>query len=131
MKNVRKKALLSLLLLPILTTSAHSAFDRFSIHSRGNCAGFNESISWEYGNSRMLLTYSKHINPKKSYSCYFNSGGWANTWRSAALHFAEGYGDWAVWGYHYGRDRRGNEIFYGETYSVDCSGYNGWWDHDK
>jgi len=127
-----KKILLPLfLLMPILTSPSHAAFDRFSIHSRGNCVGFNESISWEWGHSRTLLTYTSHTHPQKKYSCYFNSGGWSDTWRSAALHINEGYGGWSVRGYHYGKDQRGNQIFYGETFSEDCGGYNGWWDHNE
>jgi hypothetical protein len=116
-----------LVLFPI--SGAYAGFAGFTMHSRANCAGFNESISWHFGHSYNLITYSKHTSPKASYGCYFNSGGWNKTWRSAACHFAEGYGGWHVIGYHYTRDDNGwNEQLLKITEADDCNIYDGWWD---
>lgn len=112
----------------LLSMPIYAGFKEFTMHSRANCGGFNESISWHFNHSYNLLTYSLHTNPKVKYSCRFNSGGWDTTWRSAACHFAEGYGGWHVDGYHYTRDDRGNERLLKVTSVDDCAIYDGWWD---
>lgn len=112
----------------LFSSSTHAGFAAFTMHSRANCGGFNESISWHFGHSYNLLTYSRHTNPKANWGCYFNSGGWDDTWRSAACHFAEGYGGWHVTGYHYTRDNNYNERLMEITEADDCNIYDGWWD---
>jgi len=128
-KTLSLPAIICLIASSCLPVLSHAGFDAFTMHSRANCGGFNESISWHWGHPNKLLTYSRHTHPKASYSCYVDSGGCEMTWRSAACHFAEGYGGWHVIGTHYGLapDRK-TMIVLAITEADDCSIYDGWWD---
>ncbi len=61
----------------------------------------NESISWHLGHSYNLKTVSIHVNDHMSPSGHLIETGWENTWRSAAVHWGEGTGNWRVEGSHY------------------------------
>jgi hypothetical protein len=128
MKNQPKKLHIAVLSISFITHS-YAGFHEFTMHSRANCGGFNESVSWHYNHSYNLITYSAHTNPKAIYSCNMHSGGWAITWRSAALHFAEGYGGWHVVGHHWITPDNGrSQILLSVTVADDCNIYDGWWD---
>lgn len=119
--------------LSIFTFSAHAGFHGFTMHSRANCAGFNESISWEFNKYRYLQTFSQHNDTagKAHWSCNLNTG-WQYTWRSAAYHYKEGYssnGDrWHVEGQHWGLNAYNEPVRYDLTSADDCNIYDGWWD---
>lgn len=118
-------------LLLSVSLSANAGFWGFTMHSRANCVGFNESISWHAGHSYYLMTYSHHVSTKPAnwWVCRINTPMEA-TWRSAAYHYAEGYkdGEWKVTGAHYTRNAAGNAVLMMMTFGHDCAGYNGWWD---
>jgi hypothetical protein len=114
--------------------SAHAGFHSFTMHSRANCGGFNESVSWEFNKSYWLLTNSVHINTKKK-----GDGGcnlWSHsqvtaTWRAAAFHTFEAYlvDKWVVYGAHYtSRNNGKSAAFMAKTTAIDCNIYDGWWD---
>lgn len=107
---------------------SYAGFEAFTMHSRANCVGFNESVSWHWNHPRDLITWTTHQNSKATYSCEFNSGGWSRTWRAAALHFSEGYGGWYVRGFHWGLNRNLDPVKLADTEAVDCNIYDGWWD---
>ena len=129
MRNIAKILMFS---SALVCSAANAGFQEFTMHSRANCGGFNESISWHFNHSYWLLTNSVHVKPNGNYSCNF----WSNdritlTWRSAACHFAEGYltDNWIVYGTHYTSNDGGKStVFMAKTYATDCSIYNGWWD---
>ena len=125
---MNKKILLPLLLL--IPISSHAGFWEFTMHSRANCVGFNESISWHFKHEYWLLTNSYHSNPKAAYTCNFWSApNFEVTSRSAALHFAEGYGGWHVIGSHWTTPDRGRTSqLMAKTDAIDCNIYDGWWD---
>jgi hypothetical protein len=97
-----------------------------TIHSRANCFGNNESISWDLTHDYILNTRSDHYY--KGVYQHSIVTGWRNTWRSAAVHWAEGFNDWKVHGRHYIAYKLGDVIPLGEEWVSDCSIYNGWWD---
>lgn len=86
--------LIKIVSLSLLSVSSvtYAGFDAFTMHSRANCAGFNESVSWHWKHRTNLITWTIHTHSQAPFPCEFNSGGWSNTWRAAALHYAEGYG---------------------------------------
>lgn len=108
----------------------YAGFHEFTMHSRANCGGFNESISWHFKHEYWLLTFSHHFNPKATWQCNFwSSRNFERTWRAAALHFAEGYGGWSVEGSHWTTPDRGRtSILMAKTDATDCNIYDGWWD---
>lgn len=112
-------------------SNGYAGFWAFTMHSRANCVGFNESVSWHFGHSYMLMTYSNHSSTKPSnwWKCRINTP-FENTWRSAAYHYAEGLeGDeWTSIGSHYTKNAQGNVVLLMQTEGTDCSGYDGWWD---
>lgn len=128
-RNIKKITGLTLL---TVTLNSHAGFQQFTMHSRANCGGFNESISWHYKHTYWLLTNSVHVNPSKSWSCnLWSDYAVTATWRSAAYHWAEGYllDKWEVYGTHYtSKDKGKSVIILAQTKATDCNIYNGWWD---
>lgn len=124
-----KQKLKLVLFASILSSSiANAGFHEFTMHSRANCKGFNESISWHFLNPYYLMTYTRHSNPKAAWGCNFNSP-MQQTWRSAAVHYAEGYGGWHVVGSHYYKDSVSGALrLLRITEADDCNIYDGWWD---
>jgi hypothetical protein len=96
-------------------------------HSRANCFGNNESISWDLTGSHMLRTLSYHMPPDNTEPCNLDTG-WENTWRSAAVHFLEGTGWWTVFGTHYIRENNEERFLQMESV-MDCAIYDGWWEY--
>lgn len=111
-----------------LSMSAHSGFYAFTMHSRANCVGFNESVSWHFNHPNYLITWSQHSHADVPFQCNLNSDGWRKTWRAAAYHYAEGYGGWYVLGNHWTMNDRGDPVKLAVTDAVDCNIYDGWWD---
>lgn len=99
-----------------------------TIHSRANCGGFNESISWHATGKYWLETISLHASPNPSLSHKYSSNK-AFTWRSASCHFAEAWAGngWLVYGQHWISSNGRNWEILGYTEAQDCSLYDGWW----
>lgn len=116
--------------LVFATNIGYAGAVALTYHSRANCVGFNESISWHLGHEYNLYTYSQHYQ-------YSNYGSllqghdtfdnWHLTWRSAAYHTNEGYGGWKVWGVHK-MIVNGLQKTVATTFATNCNIYNGWWD---
>lgn len=123
----------------MLSTVAHSGAKDLTWHSRANCSGFNESITWHLGHSYDLRTISYHDN---TFNDNYDHGlvapntdpesgvTYINTWRSAAYHAKEAYynHEYKVHGRHWIRENR-RVYKLGETWAEDCNIYDGWWDH--
>ena len=120
------KHLKNLVLVVLLSVYLNATAGTVTItyHSRANCVGFNESISWRLGYSYWFQTFSQHINSSLNHTL---NTGQALTWRSAAYHATEGYGGWTVIGTHYFWN--GAQWLQINTRATDCSIYDGWWDH--
>jgi hypothetical protein len=101
-------------------------------HSRANCAGFNESITWQLGHSYWWRVISLHYASIGDTLPHHSLDTGKNfTWRAAAYHAKEAYssrGDkWFVAGYHF-IYLNGRETLDTTTLATDCSIYDGWWD---
>jgi hypothetical protein len=99
-------------------------------HSRANCAGFNESVSWWLGHPDYRQVHSFHYVTTQGPMAHVLDTGMSHTFRAAAYHAAEAYssrGDkWYVRGVHY--YKQGNQAVVGAmTEAVDCAIYDGWW----
>ncbi len=125
-----KKAILSLLFICIWT-SANAAVNILTHHSRANCGGFNESISWELNHNWWLFVSSQHINIQTGAVIHVLSSGWQLTWRNAMYHYPEPSWGWAwrVHGQHYMLMSNGQGFLAAEEDVSDCSIYDGWWNH--
>lgn len=102
-------------------------------HSRANCGGFNESVTWHLGHSYWWRVESHHyLSLGDDKPDHILNTGKNFTWRAAAYHAAEGYssrGDhWYVLGYHFYYPN-GLEVLDAVTLAIDCGLDGGWWDH--
>ena len=118
-----------ILILTVFAFEVQAGVIELTYHSRANCVGFNESISWHLGHSNLLKTYSDHIyNPTSS--AHEVVDNWRATWRSAAYHATESYkrDQYTVIGLHW-MEVAGTRKRITVTVVKDCSIYDGWWDH--
>lgn len=117
--------------LLLLIVNAHAGFATNTAHSRANCFGFNESVTWNGMVNHWWRVESVHINNHSPGRHIINTGMNFN-WRAAAFHTREWEGangdNWHVQGYHFFRDDNGREVYDVFTDAFDCSQYDGWWD---
>ena len=112
----------------LFSIAANAGIAEFTMHSRANCVGFNESISWHLGHSYWLRTESVHMKGGKVQHIVGTKK--ELTWRSAAYHVGdESLSGWTVQGIHYGYTTDHKQILWAITSVTDCSIYDGWWDH--
>ncbi len=117
--------------LLLISVQAHAGFHKTTINSRANVCYNNESVTWFWNHWFDWHVISFHYldfnKPSKGY--HIIDTGMVYTWRCAAVHWAESWpgGQWLVVGYHYYKDR-GHEVLDGNTQTVDCKFYDGWWD---
>lgn len=133
-KGFMRKIVILLLLFPLYV---HAAFNKPTAHSRANCAGFNESVTWHAFHSYWWRVESHHYINKYQYQpAHILNTGTAFTWRAAAFHATEAYssrGDrWFVQGFHFYHPPDGLptdiERIDVITTAEDCNIYDGWWD---
>ena len=119
------------------TSVSNAGFYANTAHSRGNCMGFNESITWNWSEYHWWEVKSVHFRERGSGPITHDITAFMQyTWRCAALDFwadpAGGNADnYWVQGYHFFMNSNGQKIFDVYTQSGNCSGYNGWWDKIK
>lgn len=103
----------------LLSQSASAGLTWFS---RANCIN-NESISWDWpGNDRWLWTYSYHYNYRAGRWEQTLATGWENTFRSAAVHWGEGFsGGYYVVGDHYTWVSGYGLLYLGRTQTNNCN----------
>ena len=121
--------LLSIILVCGLGVSldANAGLHGLTYHSRANCGGFNETISWHRGTNYWFWTVSRHRNDVKKIDHQLVAD-WSYTWRSAAYHATEGYGGWTVEGHHWVKENEFGMPYETEKeFVADCSIYDGWW----
>ena len=127
---MRKFKTIVVFTLASLCLNAKAGVTAITYHSRANCAGFNESISWRLGYSYWFQTLSQHTHNVNGIPIgHLLDSGESLTWRSAAYHATEGYGGWAVTGTHYFYNDAFQRWTIVVTQATDCSIYDGWWDH--
>lgn len=130
MKN--RLIIFSTLLLSLQNSVVEAGAWKPTAHSRANCGGFNESVTWHLGHSYWWRVESHHFAPgQPSRPAHILNTGKDYTWRAAAYHYAEAYasrGDqWTVAGFHfyYPNDQERIDVI---TDAGDCNIYDGWWD---
>jgi len=123
------KKLYAFLCIAGLSISAHAAVNGISHHSRANCGGFNESVSWDLLHAHWFWVDSNHYNATTGDILCSMVSDWQNTWRNAQYHAAEGYGGWGVEGWHWMPDSRGAPVLQQHEVVYDCSIYDGWWNY--
>lgn len=122
---------LALLILPL---TIYAGTWKPTAHSRANCAGFNESITWHAGHSYWWRVESHHYRtPMALYPDHVINTGKQFTWRAAAYHATEAYAsrgdEWRVVGYHfyYPKGPQYREQLDVITTAEDCGLESGWW----
>jgi len=127
-----KKTILALSILAMPMISQAGVITP-TAHSRANCVGFNESITWHLGHSYMWRVESHHYPKGWTHPVHIMNTGTHVTWRAAACHPNEAYssrGDqWYVNGFHFYYPDGSKERLDTMTGVGDCSIYDGWWDH--
>lgn len=128
-----KKSTIPIILGSFLSFNCNAGFYGLTHHSRSNCAGFNESVTWWAFHSFLARVNSYHYPHGKS-----KPNDTANhviklsktyEFRHAAYHVNEAYedDDYSVVGEHY-MYVNGKEQMAAITFAKDCSIYDGWWD---
>ncbi len=130
---IKGKLMIPVLLGALIASNSHSGFVSNTAHSRANCYGFNESITWNWTAYHWWRVKSLHLN--KNGTSHLIDTLMAYTWRSAAFHMKEWEGpnrdNWRVQGYHFYMDNYGREVYDVYTDAKDCAIYDGWWDREK
>lgn len=128
-----KKIIIPLL---IIAGFCHAGVIKPTAHSRANCFGFNESVTWHLGHAYWWRVESHHfLSIDHPHPHHILTSGKQHTWRAIAYHPTEGYssrGDkWYVVGYHFyfPNGPQGKEKLDVTTMAVDCGIESGWWDH--
>ena len=117
------------LLIFALSGTSSAAINKLSHHSRANCGGFNESVSWELGVMHITWVLSEHTDIRGSTYSHAMASGWQDTWRNAEYHATEGYGGWITHGTHWMMDRDGRAYIVWNEYTDNCKLYDGWWNY--
>lgn len=116
---------------------ANAGVAAVTAHSRANCGGFNESVTWYLKQSYWWRVESHHfIRYEPMPPTHIMNTGTNFTWRAAVFHPKEAYsslGDkWWVMGYHFYHPHglpNEKERLDTVTEARDCNIYDGWWDY--
>jgi hypothetical protein len=126
---MKKKILAVILFSSVISEGSFAGAWNLSHHSRANCAGFNETVSWQAGHSYWFWINSRHRfnNGKIDHQAILD---WVYTWRAANYHWPEGSsGGWTVEGHHWMKpSENGSPREIANEFVSDCSIYDGWWD---
>src|ERR1700688_3928201 len=107
------------LLIFSLSSMSNAGMVALTHHSRANCAGFNESVSWDFLIPHEMWVLSEHTHlPTGSY--HWLASGWQNIWRNAEYHSGEGYGGWISHGTHWMKDVYGRAYIVAEEFTDNC-----------
>ncbi len=119
--KIAKKIISTIIVVGSLWFS-HSASAGLTFFSRANCVN-NESISWDWpGNNWWLWTFSQHYNFRTGAWEPVLSTGWEYTYRSAAVHWGEGFsGNYFVQGDHYMWISGYGTLYLGKTQTQNCN----------
>lgn len=123
--------------LALLSFNTYSGWNANTAHSRANCYGFNESITWNWEEYHWWEVRSFHHKIRGDGPQDHNIIDFMRyTWRSAAYDFfkdpAGQNADWyQVQGYHFYMNDNGAKVYDAYTEARDCSIYDGWWDKNK
>ena len=118
--------------LMIISINSYSAINALSHHSRANCVGFNETITWWLGHpiySRVISTHYPDCLRGSKRNKHTLKSNKVKSYRHAALHAKESYGgSYCVVGDHFMYIRGVEHLVQSESVN-DCAIYDGWWDY--
>lgn len=128
---MRKFLAISLLSYLSISTS-HAGLWGLTHHSRANCFGFNETVTWWANHTFAAHVVSDHYptgRVNKNSNVYHTIDlGKQQGFRHAAYHPTESYdGNYRVIGFHY-MYVKGREVEVQRDIVTDCDIYDGWWD---
>lgn len=115
------------------TINSYAGVTALTHHSRANCLGINESISWQLGVKHILKVYGTHYKLINGAYIKWHQGqaGTSSTWRQAVVCLHEvTSGTYKVHGDHYVLNPNNSIKEVWDTDVTDCSIYDGWWDSD-
>ena len=129
--KIKKKIVCSVLIA--LAANAYAGWNGNTAHSRANCVGFNESVTWNWQEYHWWEVRSVHMPTAGQRGVPHSVTDWMKyTWRSAAFDNADNFqGFWMSQGYHFFMDDYGRKIYDAYTEATDCKQYDGWWDKNK
>lgn len=118
--------------LTAISLSSFSGIDGLTHHSRANCAGFNETVTWWLGHSVSARVESHHY-PEcllgRDRNKHIVQTVKSSSWRHAAYHPTESYsGTYCVVGNHFMYIKGVEHLIQSESVT-DCNIYDGWWDY--
>lgn len=131
-KNLLTGIIITASLIFFLSSLSYAGFHGLTHHSRANCFGFNESVTWWAGNPVAAYVVSTHYPyAKNGDTDTFHRLATPKlvSWRHPAFHTNESYafGTYIVDGLHFMPDGGGRYILVWHSNSGDCSEYDGWW----
>jgi hypothetical protein len=124
------KKISTILIAMAISSTVNAGVNGYTNHSRANCVN-NESISWDWTQNWWLITRSEHYNLQTGELRHTLQTPEEFTWRSAAVHWAEGGSGWKVHGTHWRKHGDGKYYVEDDEWVTDCSVYDGWWDRNK
>lgn len=93
------RVIISFCLLLPLSNTANSAMFKLTMFSRANCAGFNESVSWDASHEWSLFVISDQAASNGSYRTFESNAGYQNR-AYAGCAACTGNTEWTVEGTH-------------------------------
>ncbi len=128
-----KLKIISAIILCASMGVSYSGWYANTAHSRCNCFGFAESITWNWTEYHWWRVQSLHTSKKGA--AHLLDTYMSYTWRSAAMdwgiHPSTDPYEWTAQGYHFYMRSDGKVIYDVYTQSQDCSEYDGWWETNK
>lgn len=130
---MKNKLFIGSLLFASSFSCGHAGWYANTAHSRGNCFGFNESITWNWSEYHWWRVKSLHSYGSDASHMLDTYMGY--TWRAAAFDMMVDkmphYTEWFIQGYHFYMQADGKVIYDVYTQSNNCSAYDGWWETNK
>lgn len=119
------------ILISSIASTSHAGLYAPTMHSRANCNGINESVTWQANVPHNWRVDSYHWesnqNSKKE---HIKSTKWA--WTTIAIGYCltepppKESPMWIVGGYHY-KFNHDDQRLEASTEAIDCNVYDGWW----
>lgn len=132
MNNKFKIIFISMITSLMISITSFAGFHNLTHHSRANCGGVNETISWQFNYVYPMCISSIHtkVVNKNHIIHHYEHSFWLMTWRAAIVHWPEALKEtWEVEGRHWMLTENNMPYLVKREIVKDCSIYDGWWDN--